>query len=106
MSHSIVYIENDNLIQLTGLQDAATSVYVNNATVTVTVTDRKGVNVSGQSWPLTLSYVASSNGNYEGTLEDGLVLSIGQKYEAKVVADAGSDKIATWYLDLMAQRRT
>lgn len=39
-------------------------IYVNDATVTVTLYDASGTEVTGQAWPLTLDYIAASNGEY------------------------------------------
>ena len=42
--------------------------YVNDASVTVTVFDSNNVEVTGQAWPLTLDYVAASDGIYRKTI--------------------------------------
>jgi hypothetical protein len=103
---SNLYLSNDNLLSVENLKNAATSVYINDATVTATLKDKLGVNVVGQSWPLTLGFVASSNGVYRGTLEDGLSLTEGETYTAEINADAGSDQIANWSIQLTATKRT
>ena len=41
---------------------------VNDATVTVTVFDSNGVELTGQAWPLTLDFVALSKGIYRKTV--------------------------------------
>ena len=55
---------------------------------------------------LTLAFVSSSDGNYQGTLEDGLVLTEGTTYTAEINADAGNDQIANWSISFTATKRT
>ncbi len=101
-----IYIDNDNLLRLSGLRNEATGDYINSAVVTVTVIDSGDVNVVGQAWPLTLVYVASSNGRYEGTLEETLVLIAAASYTAVIDAVFGGDLKAHWELPLTAEVRT
>jgi len=54
-----------------------------------------GAEVSGQTWPATMSYVASSNGVYRTTLENDLAVSVGSTYEAIISVTSGSLK-AKW----------
>jgi hypothetical protein len=103
---SIIYINNDNLLSVENLKNAATGVYINDATVTATLKNSAGVNTTGQSWPLTLSFVSSSNGKYIGTLEDGLALTEGETYTAEINANAGNDQIANWSILFNATKRT
>lgn len=99
-----IYIGSDNLLRIEGLRNAAAGgTYINNATVTATLyRESDGAAVSGQSWPATLTYVAASDGDYEGILEDGLALVRGERYYAEVVADAGSGNLKTWRPPLIA----
>lgn len=84
MAVDVIYLANDNLLELQGLTNVANAAYVNTATVSATVVDKNGTNVAGQSWPLTLSYVTASNGNYRGTLEDALSLTENEDYTVRV----------------------
>lgn len=73
----VFYNANDNLLEVQGVRrknDSGQTVYdtAGAATVTVTVKNPSGVNLSGQSWPFTLSFVAGSDGNFQGTLQDTL----------------------------------
>lgn len=102
---NIVYIGNDNYIEVDGLKDKATDAYINDATVACTLKDSGGNNVTGQSWPLTLSYVASSNGKYRGLLDNALVLTARKMYTAHItVVGGGLD--AAWELPVFAMTRT
>jgi len=100
-----IYIGNDNLLEVSGLQNALNDSYINDATVTVTLTNQAGDAVSGQAFPLTLNYVTDSNGVYRATLEDALALTEGAIYTAKITADAGGDLIGTWTIPLTARVR-
>lgn len=101
----VVYVLNDNLIEVDKLQDASDDLYINDATVTVTLKDSDGTNVTGQSWPLTLDYVADSDGKYQGTLESALSLTVKEHYYAHVDAVKGT-LVAHWEKQLKALTRT
>lgn len=83
-----IFINNDNRIVLTGLKNESTDAFENGATVTMTLYDSANTEVTGQSWPATLTYITASDGNYEGTLDDGLSLTDGQDYEVRITAVA------------------
>lgn len=91
----IVYIATDNVIKVSGLRDAISDVYQNSAAVSVTMYDSADVEVAGETWPLSLTYVPASNGDYIATLVDTLVLSEGD-YTIEVVANAGAGLNRTW----------
>ncbi len=86
----VLFHESDNLLELDGLQDALTLAFINNATVTARVLDRAGTEVTGQTWPLTLGYVAASDGDYRGNLSDTLALDKGQVVTVEIIADGGA----------------
>jgi hypothetical protein len=101
----VVYVLNDNLIEIDKLQDASDDSYINDATVTVTLKDSDGTNVTGQSWPLTLGYVAGTDGKYQGTLESALNLTSREQYYAHIDAVKGT-LAAHWEKQLKALTRT
>lgn len=100
----IAYVGNDMLVELDELMNMATNAYVNDATVLCTLVDSTGANVTGQSWPLSLSYVATSSGKYRGTLNAGLALSKSRRYKAKITVTAGS-LTGYWEQDVIALAR-
>lgn len=101
-----IYIENDNLLRVDRLRDAATGGYLNNlTTVTAHLRQRDGQDVGGQAWPITLGYVAGSSGRYHGTLADVLVLADGVKVFCTVDVDAGAGKKGRIVLELATTRR-
>ena len=101
----ILYDGNDHIVEVRGLKNVATGEYINDATVQATLKDSEDANVSGQSWPTTLSYVTGSNGKYRATLEDGLSLTVGDRYTAEITADGGDGLKAKWSVDLLCKAR-
>lgn len=101
----ILYLSNDNVLTLDELTNIVDGTYINSATVTATVKDSTGTEVSGETWPITLDYVAASNGKYQAVLEDGLVLTNGASYDVEVDIDAGADKIAHMVLTVKGRTR-
>ena len=97
-------IGSDNIIQLDQLTDQSDGSYMNAATVTVTLLERDGTEVAGDTWPLSMAYVSASDGRYTATLLDTLTLISNKRYQAKVVADGGSGKKRTWYHGVTAIR--
>lgn len=99
----IYYYKSDNLLEVDELKNKITGAYINNATVTCTVVDDQGVQVSGETWPITLNYVAASNGKYRGNLKDTLNVSLDRYYYAEITADAGTDLKRFWRIQLFVQ---
>ena len=92
----ILYRSTDNVLQLSSLTNATSGEYINDATVTAILKTSSGTTISGQTFPLTLSYVAASNGTYRGVLEDGLSVATISRAIATITVDAGNDLIRTW----------
>ena len=101
----VIYVANDNLLRVDRLRDAEDGSFLNAATVTAHLRNRDGTDVGGQAWPLTLGYVAGSEGRYHGTLSDGMTLKAGRKVFATVVADAGEGRRAEFVVELAAAVR-
>lgn len=86
-----LYVGEDNLIEWNSMQDSADDTYVNDATVTANVKDTSG-NVITNGGPLTLSFVAGSNGKYQGVLPNNAALVRGTQYYLEVdAASTGRD---------------
>lgn len=105
MSISVLYVGNDNIIEVDGLKNDLTGTDLNGATVTVTLKDAVGANVAGGSWPLAMPHVASSHGLYRATLGYGLSLVDGARYTAAITADGGSGLRANWSVECVARTR-
>lgn len=90
MEPDIYYIDNDNMILLEGLTDAANGSFMNGASASVTIVDAATEEeIAGQTWPATMDYVSGSDGNYRATLEYDLDVSEGQTLMAFVIVDSG-----------------
>lgn len=96
----IIFVANTNLLQLLELKNEQDNTFQNTAAVTVTIQDENGVNVVGQTWPLTLPFVPASNGNYEERLPSTVTLLGAKCYTAIIDADAGGGLIGHWEIPL------
>jgi hypothetical protein len=101
----ILYVDNDNLVVLDGLKNAATDAYINNATVNLTaIRNSAGTTVSGETFPKSMTYVSASNGKYQASVDKAMVIVPGQNYTA--VIDVGSSGIdGHWELLLICRTR-
>lgn len=102
-----LFVSNDNLIELSGLRNntAATGVYINDAAVSITLKDSAGVEVAGETWPLSMGYVTASDGIYRAVIENTITITAGLVYAAEVSAD-GDGLQAFWALTVIAATRT
>lgn len=103
-NQNVLLIGNDNSLELNGLRNAITDAFVNGATVAAVLKDMKGVDLAGQTWPLTLPYVAASDGCYRAILEDSLTLKHDQNYKLQIAAQ-GDGLTATWEAIIKAEIR-
>lgn len=96
---------NDNYLQISGLKNGADGTYINDASITATLYDETGAQVTGMTWPAALSYIAASNGNYQLQLTDALSLQAGKYYKIQVDAASGGLN-ARWTINIKAQTRS
>lgn len=102
----IAFHQNDNLLEVLGLKDEVAGSFLNGATVAVTVTDLKGNQVSGETWPLAMAFVGGSNGDYRATLKENLGFTAGQEYVGDITADGGAGLKARWKFRFKVRTRT
>lgn len=102
----VIFNLNDNLLELIDLKDIVADAFANSATVAVTLVDEDDVEVVGESWPLTMTYVAASNGLYRAVLKDTLTLVVDALYTAKIDVNDGPNKVAHWKFLVRAETRT
>jgi len=100
-----VFIGNDNVITLDQAFDLVEQEFIDAATVTVTLLDRKDVEIDGQEWPVAMGYVEESQGQYRAVLDDALDLTENQRLIALIELDAGSGKRAMWRVPCVATYR-
>lgn len=84
-----LHLNNDNVIELTGVTNGLDDSTVNTATVAVTLLDASEQALTGQAWPVTLAYVPNTAGTYRGLLSRDLALTCNQTVVAHVTAEAG-----------------
>lgn len=101
----ILLDNNDSILEVDGLKNELTGAYLNSATVTVTLKDAAGANVTGDTWPKALAYLALSNGTYRATLLYSLALTAGSRYTATIIADGGAGLRAEWTLECVCRAR-
>ena len=98
----LINISNDNLLTVDGVQDAIDGSFISGATVEANLKDENGVLVTGQSFPLLLTFVVGSNGKYIGTLEEALDLSVQTQYTLTIDIDADSGIRANFQIPVKA----
>lgn len=104
MSAFIILVENDNVVELDGLRNPVTGAFLNAATVDITITDSAGVEVAGETWPLSIPFVSGSDGIYRVVLDKVIEFIAGQRYTAVINArESGLD--AKWTLVYIAEVR-
>lgn len=101
----VLYLSNTNVIEINELYDTSAESYLNSATVTVTLEDKAGTEVTGETWPKTMSYVSASNGKYRATLASGIGITAGKQYIAKITATE-SGNTGYWEVPLVAHVRS
>jgi len=101
-----LFIGNDNVLTVVGLQNSVDDSYLNSSTVTVTLVDSDGTELTGETWPVSVAYVAASNGNYQATLADTITgLSADDAITAKITSDAGPGLKGYWEIPVIATTR-
>jgi len=101
----VIYYQNDNIVRLNSLYDNLAAAYVNDATVKLLrIVDSDGNTVDGGGCPVTMAYIAGSDGNYAGAVDDGLEVTPKKKYKAVIDVTAGTTK-AKFEPTLLCKRR-
>lgn len=99
----ILLIGNSNLLILWDLKDED-GLYINDAVITATLKTADGEEVSGQSWPVTVTYNGGGKGKYQAALSSTLAVVQGQKLVAEVDAVSGG-LVGHWEVPAVAKTR-
>ena len=102
----VLYHRNDNLLELLGLRNEITEEFVDDATVTAVVKDRQGTEIGGQSWPLAMTYVTASEGNYLGVIDAALDVEPSDRVIAEITIAVTGGLEAFFKLPLIVKERT
>jgi hypothetical protein len=89
MSCTLIIEEGNPAVLRVTVRNALTGAAINDATVTARVLNSSNTEVAGQSWPVSLSYVGGSAGEYRAQLESTLAVDAGQTYTAEFTITAG-----------------
>ena len=103
LTQQILLYRNSQLIELIGLVNSKTGLPVTTAIVSVTLKDKNGVNVPGETWPLNMPHVA--DGTYDAVFSSTLGVILKEVYTAEVSADGGGGLIGFWKLPLVVRER-
>lgn len=103
---TVIYTGNDTLLEVAKLQNGVTGEPLNDADVSVTLRDQRGQDVEDTAWPLSLLYVAGSQGLYRVTLPYTLPLQPNARYVAVITVNGGPGLMANWELECVARQRT
>ena len=110
----LLFDKNDMVLQLSNLRDGLVNsandpggTFLNAATVQILeLKNEAGVTIGPPpALPLTMDFVAASNGIYRVTVEDTWAFIIGQCHSARVRADAGAGLRGEWVLQIESQVR-
>ena len=104
MHADIIYLENDALFFLDNPTDKDGN-SVNDATVSATLFAAGGGEVSGETWPLTLDYVAGSKGRYEKVVDKALGVAQNSDYQLKITVVANGSSDGVFWKDVQARKR-
>jgi len=83
-------------------------IYVNDATVDVTISDTRGTPIVATpiTWPDNLPYVTASNGEYEKTFDPISTILDGKTYQIKIDATGnGGEPSGSWTNNVIARTR-
>jgi len=103
----ILFDSNDMLFHMKGMQFKDSGDYMNASdTVRITLYDKDGTQLTGQTWPFSLTYTAASSGDFVGVLNAEIVANDCDTGRAKVEAiGAGPSELGQWDLVWRMQRR-
>lgn len=103
MATDEILVESDSQVFFNSFVDDDDA-FINDGTVVATLFESDGTTqVTGVSFPLTLSYVAASDGNYQGTMGRAVNVTKGVNYRMKYTATSGAFQRVRWN-DVIARR--
>jgi hypothetical protein len=82
-------VSNDNTVSWNGMENSRGE-FMNSATATFTIKDEDGVAVTNAE-NIVMSYIAGSNGRYEGVSTSNIGLVVGAPYTLEITAYQGND---------------
>lgn len=106
----LAYLGSDHVVRLTGasttVMTTGETTYLNaGATVTFRVQTLEHVDVDGEAWPVQMTYIEGSDGDFIGVLRDTVDLDDQVEYRFLGTVENGLDQRGTWELPLLVVRR-
>lgn len=92
MADQIVYIDNDNMakVTLSGETAAGVGIDFSGATVTITLEETGGTDVTGETWPLAMTHISgTTSALFAAMLADTLTLAAATNYQAVIAGNNG-----------------
>jgi len=100
---AVLYIDNNNVVELRNLINAQTGAIDTSAQVSCTLYDPLNAQVAGVTWPLPMAH--AGGGTYRVTLPI-LILKAGRKYRLEADAiGSSSGELGHWETDIIAAVR-
>jgi hypothetical protein len=99
----VLFIDNSNVIKIPVLTVSDSGLPDLGASVSVTVMDSAGAEVSGETWPVSMAHAGA--GEYKATLSDSLALTKNAVYTARVTATGSGGQKGRWNCKVVAQER-
>ena len=98
-----LYVGNNNVVETQALTNDVTDVVDTAATVTCTVYDGGGSEVSGESWPKAMPH--DTGGTYRAILSENLGIVAGDLYTVVINVTGSSGEVAKWTCRIQAKNR-
>jgi len=95
---------NDMMIQLSGLKNAADDSFINDATVQAHLLDDQGADVSGVSWPVTVPFTGT-DGLYRVTVDKAAAVIDDAAYTLTVTATSPGGLDGEWVIPVGGETR-
>ena len=105
MAARVAFVANTNILELLELKDSVNDTFINDATVTAVLVDLAGVEIAGQSWPVTLAFVLGSNGDYRATISELVKLIKDTEFIFKITATKAGVGVGFWKFRFVAETR-
>lgn len=106
MTVSVIWVGNDNVLEVSGLRNGLTGALLAGASVSVHLRDKLGADAGGGAWPQAMVEAPEIPGTYRTTLADTLTLTPGVRLTAEIIADGGPGLRASWFIEITTRRRT
>jgi hypothetical protein len=100
-----LYVGNTINVEITGLRNATSGAYINDATVTFSVKTLSGAIVDGLE-DEAMSYISASDGVYRGTIPSDAPFFVGQSYVVEITATKSGVGVGSWRVESRAGWRS